>query len=54
MRLLRPEGKGGGYVLNQNPDRVRCLAVADNRELMDVDTPRQLAQLQAELERGYD
>ena len=54
MLLNLPEGKGGGYVLNQNPDRVRCLAVADNRELMDVDTPQQLAQLQAELECGYD
>lgn len=37
-----PEGKGGGYLLEQYPDRVRSLNLENNWELMDADTPEAL------------
>lgn len=43
--LHLPDGSGGGHLLRKYPDRVRCMQVDDPRELMDVDTPQQLAQL---------
>ena len=43
--LNLPEGKGGGALIRKYPDRVRCMEVADPRELMDVDTPEDLKQL---------
>ena len=45
--LNLPEGKGGGYVLGNHPDRVRCMQVSDECELMDADTPDALDVLQA-------
>ena len=32
-----PEGKGGGYIAKQYPQRVRMIRVANQYELMDVD-----------------
>ena len=40
-----PEGKGGGYLLAQHEEKVRCMNVADQYELMDADTPDELEQL---------
>ena len=40
-----PEGKGGGAVIAQYPDRVRTLEIQDARELRDVDTPADLDEL---------
>lgn len=37
-----PEGKGGGWLIKQYPDRVKILAVEDPYELMDADTPETL------------
>lgn len=45
LRTL-PEGKGGGWVMSQYPDRVKGLEVADGHELMDADTPEALAVLE--------
>lgn len=42
-----PEGKGGGFVANRYPDRVRLLPVSDGAELMDADTPETLAYLKS-------
>ncbi len=44
-----PQGQGGGAVIRQFPERVRCLPVQEARELVDVDTPQQLKALCAEL-----
>lgn len=41
-----PEGKGGSSVIALYPDRVRTMEVADKYELMDADTPEDLAMLQ--------
>ena len=43
--LALPQGKGGGYVAGQHPNRVRLLPVDNPHELMDADTPQALAQL---------
>lgn len=37
-----PEGKGGGYVANGNPDLVRFVEAADEMELFDIDTKEDL------------
>lgn len=44
--LSLPEGKGGGVVAKQYPDKVRHLPVSDPYELMDVDCPADLDILQ--------
>lgn len=43
--LNLPVGKGGGAVVKKHPDWVRTVEVADERELVDVDTPEILAKL---------
>ena len=40
-----PEGKGGGYVAAQHPDRVKTIPVSDGWELMDADTREQFGEL---------
>ena len=46
-QLLRlPEGKGGGWVLRQHPDRVREFPLADPYQLTDVDTQQTLKLLE--------
>lgn len=35
-----PEGKGGGYLIQKYPERVRTIPVRDPYELMDADTPQ--------------
>lgn len=47
--LNLPEGKGGGHVLGRYPDRVRCMQVSDEYELMDADTPEALDALRARM-----
>lgn len=42
-----PEGKGGSFVVRQYPERVRTVPVRDRYELMDADTPEDLAFLEA-------
>lgn len=41
--LSLSEGKGGGYIANKYPERVRLLPVRDPYELMDADTPQALS-----------
>ena len=41
LRAL-PEGKGGGYIAQKHPERVRMLPVRDKFELTDADTPDDL------------
>ena len=43
--LNLPVGKGGGAVVKKHPELVRTVEVADERELVDVDTPEILASL---------
>ena len=43
--LALPEGRGGGVVIRRHPDRVRLLPVDHPSELMDADTPEDLAHL---------
>lgn len=38
-----PEGKGGGFVVKKYPERLRTVSVRDRYELMDVDSPADLA-----------
>ena len=38
-----PEGKGGGVIIKKYPERLRTVSVRDKYELMDVDTPEDLA-----------
>lgn len=45
--LSLPEGKGGGYVAKEYPDRVRYLPVQDGAELMDADTQETLEYLKS-------
>ena len=37
-----PEGKGGSFLIKNHPERVASMAVADQYELMDADTPETL------------
>lgn len=37
-----PEGKGGGWVIQQYPERIETVPIADAVELMDADTPEAL------------
>lgn len=43
--LNLPEGKGGGAVIKKHPELVQLVEAADERELIDVDTPEILEQL---------
>ena len=43
--LALPEGKGGGWVMKNHPDKVALFPVDDPYELMDADTPEALEQL---------
>ena len=43
--LNLPVGKGGGAVVKKHPELVDTVEVADERELVDVDTPEILASL---------
>ena len=43
--LNLPVGKGGGAVVKKHPELVDSVEVADERELVDVDTPEILASL---------
>ena len=45
LRAL-PEGKGGGWIIRNQSDRVKLLEVEDEFELMDADTPELLAVLE--------
>lgn len=45
--LALPEGKGGGFVVSRHPDRLSTLSVEDRHELMDADTPEEMAYLAA-------
>ena len=38
-----PEGKGGGFVAKKYPERIRTVSVRDPYELMDIDSPGDLA-----------
>lgn len=40
-----PEGKGGGYIIKNNPDRVKLLKIQNPLELKDIDTPEDLETL---------
>lgn len=43
--LTLPEGKGGGFVAKKYPERLGTVSVRDKSELMDVDSPEDLAHL---------
>jgi molybdenum cofactor cytidylyltransferase len=43
--LSLPQGKGGGAVIKQYPQKCEMLPVSDPWELVDADTPEILAQL---------
>lgn len=45
--LTLPQGKGGGYVLANHPEKVQLLPVSDEWELRDADTPEALSLLEA-------
>lgn len=42
-----PEGKGGGVVIKNYPDKVKCVEVDNEWELFDVDTREQLEMLES-------
>ena len=51
--LLRlPEGKGGNWVIQNHPDRVAAVTIADPWELMDADTPETLQRLRRVSQTG--
>ena len=43
--LQLPEGKGGGYVIQQHPGYVQYLPISNSNELEDIDTPEDLLRL---------
>ena len=45
-----PEGKGGSFLIRQNPDAVQEVPAASLWELADADTPEVLEQLEAQLQ----
>jgi len=47
--LNLPEGKGGGAVIKRHPELVRLVEATDENELVDVDTPETLAQLEEKI-----
>ena len=44
--LQLPEGKGGGYVIKQQPDDVHYLQIRNSNELKDIDTQEDFLYLQ--------
>ena len=44
-----PEGKGGGTLIRQHPDRVHAIYIGRREELYDADTPEALRELEAYL-----
>ena len=51
--LALPEGKGGGVIIKQHPEKCKMLPISDPWELMDADTPEILEQLrQYALDQG--
>lgn len=52
--LNLPEGKGGGWVIQNHPDKLRTLSVSDPYELMDVDTGEDLRFLQTVSRKNAD
>ena len=52
--LNLPEGKGGGWVINQHPERVMTVPVEDPYQLMDADTPETLAFLLRTLQESQE
>ena len=40
-----PEGKGGGFVIKNHPEKVHCVSVTNPFELADADTPEMLETL---------
>lgn len=38
-----PEGKGGSFVVKKHPERLHTVSVRDSLELMDIDSPEDLA-----------
>lgn len=47
--LALPQGKGGGVVVQKYPERLKTVAVRDEYELKDVDTPEDLQALLGKL-----
>lgn len=47
-----PEGKGGGWVMKNHPEKVRLFPVENPYELMDADTPEDLQMLQQYKKEG--
>lgn len=47
-----PNRRGGGYLLEKYPDRVRCMNVENAWELVDADTPDTLRELCKEMRKG--
>lgn len=45
--LTLPEGKGGGWVIRNHPDRISTIPVENAMELSDADTPEALELLKA-------
>lgn len=43
--MALPEGKGGGWVIKNHPDKLETLKLGDPWELTDADTPEMLEQL---------
>ena len=37
-----PEGRGGGWIIKQHPERVEAVQITDPYELTDADTPETL------------
>lgn len=44
-----PDGKGGGWVMQQHPDRIEAIQISDPYELMDADTPETLEILRRQI-----
>jgi molybdenum cofactor cytidylyltransferase len=42
-----PEGKGGGWVIANHPEKATAIQIEDPYELMDADTPQTLELLKS-------
>ena len=49
-----PTGKGGGYVIQQYPQRLRTISAASPWELIDADTPEALSTLLAHASANFN
>lgn len=49
--LHLPEGKGGGVVIKRHPELLRLVEAADEKELVDIDTPEVLEALLSQLQK---